>query len=251
MKRRNFIGSTLAVSALSAGTSLGLKSAESENELYELRTYHIRFLASASSLITYLQEVLQVEYEKIGATHFQIFREYGMNEPQKLWVLIAYPNSSTYIKAQQLTYQEDFVAKAATYNDVRQNVPIFTKFESCLLLAIDGIKQLIKPADDTGLYEIRFYEGHNEDATRRKIEMFNVEELALFEKVGLNSIFFGDMISGPNRPCLVYMLGFKDMEERNERWSVFGNHPEWKKMLNDPKYAETVSNIIKIFLLPL
>lgn len=80
--------------------------------------------------------------------------------------------------------------------------------------------------------------------------MFNVEELALFYKTGLNPVFFGEMIIGPNRPTLVYMLQFKDMEERDKNWQTFINHPEWKAMSAKPEYANSVSNIKRSFLTP-
>ena len=80
--------------------------------------------------------------------------------------------------------------------------------------------------------------------------MFNDEEIPLFLKVKLNPVFFGDMIIGPYRPCLTYMLNFKDMAERDANWQTFVQHPEWKVMSAKKEYANTVSNIRKIFLTP-
>ena len=81
--------------------------------------------------------------------------------------------------------------------------------------------------------------------------MFNVEELPLFDKVGLYPIFFGDMIAGPYRPSLVYMLNFTDMEQRDEHWAKFLKHPEWETMKGMKEYANTVSNIRREFLVPM
>jgi hypothetical protein len=46
------------------------------------------------------------------------------------------------------------------------------------------------------------------------------------------------------------MVGFRDMAERDANWSKFGSSEEWKKMSSKPEYADTVSNIHKIFLTP-
>ncbi len=110
--------------------------------------------------------------------------------------------------------------------------------------------EVANPGPEAGLFELRTYEGYSEDATRRKIKMFNVEEIDLFHETGLHPVFFGNMISGPHRPALVYMLHFKDMEERNANWSKFGPHPKWRAMVVKEEYANSVSNIRKSFLVP-
>ena len=62
--------------------------------------------------------------------------------------------------------------------------------------------------------------------------------------------FFGETIIGPMMPNLTYMLVFEDLNERDERWGVFGSSPEWKKLRSDPRYKDTVSNITDIILRP-
>jgi len=51
-------------------------------------------------------------------------------------------------------------------------------------------------------------------------------------------------------PKLVYMLGFKDLAERDENWKRFVASPAWKKLSKDPRYAGTVSTITDIILSP-
>lgn len=78
--------------------------------------------------------------------------------------------------------------------------------------------------------------------------MFNDEEIDLFPKVGLNHVFYGKMLSGPYRPCLVYMLRFTDMEAHGAAWKAFGQAPEWNETKVIPEYANTISNIRNVFL---
>ena len=68
---------------------------------------------------------------------------------------------------------------------VLEHVP-GARIESSLLTAIDGMPKLDKP--DTSkprLLNLRIYESHNERAGKKKIEMFNKGELAIFRRVGL------------------------------------------------------------------
>jgi len=81
--------------------------------------------------------------------------------------------------------------------------------------------------------------------------MFNEGgELALFRKVGMNPVFFGQRLAGTRMPNLTYMLGFDDEAAQKAAWGRFLAHPEWKKMRSDPKYKDTVSKITNIVLKP-
>lgn len=106
------------------------------------------------------------------------------------------------------------------------------------------------PDKSRGLLELRTYESYNEDAARRKIAMFNDEEINLFDKVGLQTVFFSKILAGKMMPALMYMLWFKDMGERDANWKKFSDSPEWKAMSGKPIYADTVSKVHKKFLTP-
>jgi hypothetical protein len=40
------------------------------------------------------------------------------------------------------------------------------------------------------------------------------------------------------------------MEDRDKGWTAFSADPDWKKLSADPQYANSVSNILKTFLVP-
>jgi hypothetical protein len=63
-------------------------------------------------------------------------------------------------------------------------------------------------------------------------------------------VFFGQMMIGKNVPNLTYMITFDDMKAHDDNWKKFIDHPDWKKLSADPKYADTVSKIIRTFLKP-
>jgi hypothetical protein len=128
---------------------------------------------------------------------------------------------------------------------------VYNRFTTSFLIAFDGLPKLIKPKEATQLFELRTYEGYSEDAVRRKVDMFNKEEFSIFDATGLNSVFFGEQISGPLMPALTYMLAFESMEERNINWEKFSKNSEWKRVSILKKYSNTVSDIKRVFLKPL
>lgn len=236
-------------------TSFGYESEmlknKGEKELYEIRTYEIKLGSDQQILIDYLKNVLQPTLKRVGANHFMMFNELGNSNPTKLWVIISYPNSQIYMDAQNLDADPQYKKAASDYNTLSQDDRVYNRFTSSLLLAFDGMPNMLDPINGASLFELRTYEGYSEDAVRRKIDMFNIEEIDLFLKTNLHPVFFGEMIIGPHRPCLTYMLNFKDMEEHDASWKTFVDHPEWKVMSAKKEYANSVSNIRKVFLNPL
>jgi len=259
MKRRKFIQSTVIASAVATALPFSNATSQelpfidsvSEKELYELRTYELRFGGNQKLLIDYLYKVFHPALKRIGVNHFMIFEELGNSNPTKLRVLISYPNISVYLRAQNLFSDSNYATEAEGYHNLSPEQAIYDRFSSSLLLAFDGMPKIIDSVEGASLYELRTYEGFSEDAVKRKIKMFNKEEIQLFLKTNLHPVFFGEMIAGPYRPCLTYMLNFKDMEEHDSSWENFINHPEWKVMSTKEEYANTVSNIRKVFLKPI
>ena len=80
--------------------------------------------------------------------------------------------------------------------------------------------------------------------------MFNDSEFDIFDEVDLPMVFFGSNIAGENMPCLTYMLAFRDLESHKKAWASFLDHPEWKRIVALEEYANTVDNIIRVFLKP-
>jgi hypothetical protein len=250
MKRRNFI----ATSALAGITPLAFGSSStqgpSENQsLIEWRAYSIKFGGDMEPLKTFLNEIYRPALLQKGITQFHLFRDYGLEEPVKLYVLIEYPNASSYASTLTMTNDTEYQQQAANYNQIPIEQSIYSRFESWLLLGFEGFPTMADQKDSSELFELRTYEGYSEDAVRRKILMFNKEEIDLFLRVNLHPVFFGEMVAGPYRPCLTYMLQFKDMTERDANWKDFVDHPDWKKMVALPEYAHTVSNIRRQFLI--
>ena len=253
MKRRKFIYAAAASGALPFATYGQARGTSplAGRELYEIRTYETKFGGNQNMLKEYLTQILGKSLKRLGATNYMVFTELGNSDPANLWVLIAYPDAATFMKAQTLQSDPDYTTLASDYNALTKEQALYNRYASSLLLAFDGMPKMMAPVDGASLFELRTYEGFSEDAVSRKIKMFNDEEIDLFLNVGLHPVFFGEMIIGPFRPSLTYMLNFKDMDEHDARWKAFGESPEWKAMNSKVIYADSVSNIRKVFLKPL
>ena len=250
MKRRAFCSAALTASALplTQASASSNPSLATQKELYEIRIYDMKFGVNAQPVIQYLKEVLQPTFKAAGAKQFLLFDEISNQLPRRIWGLISYPDAATYLQAQTLDSNAPYQEAAKAYRAL-ESVP-FNRFESWLLHAFDGLPQMEQLVENASVFEIRTYEGYNEDAVRRKIAMFNDEELPLFYKVKLNPVFFGEMIAGPYRPALTYMLNYESMDAHGQAWKAFLSSPEWNAMKSLPKYANTVSNIRNTFLKP-
>jgi hypothetical protein len=253
MRRRKFIeNAALTSTALLLGQSaLAGANKAVKKELYEWREYEIRFGSSQATLHEYLEKSFIPALNKFGVKTVGVFKEIGKTEPAKVYVLIAYPSFEEYLSINASVKKDDtFLKSSEVWNKVPAEKPIFTRINTSLLVAFDGMPILKVPAKEPRIFEVRTYEGYNEDAVTRKVKMFNEEEFSIFDRTKLTPVFFGEAIAGANLPCLTYMITFKNMEERDKNWAAFGADADWKKISNDPKYANTVSNIRRVFLEP-
>ena len=80
--------------------------------------------------------------------------------------------------------------------------------------------------------------------------MFEQGEAAIFRKVGMATILFGQaVLVGRNLPKISYMLAYDDLAARDRLWSAFSADPEWQKLraqpgLSDPEIVSGITNAI-------
>lgn len=238
----------LTLMAFMGLTAMNGQVTSASKELVELRTYEVKTGAKMNVLVDYLKDVLTPALKSKGATEVALFNEYGNAEPRKLYLMVAYPTSEVFINSQELHKDPSYKQAAASYNGIGIENTLYNRIESMLLLSFDALPKMDPLNPDSTLFELRTYESYSEDANRRKIDMFNHEELELFYEVGLHPVFFGEQIIGAQRPCLTYMIQFKDMEEHDANWKKFIDAPAWKEMSSKAIYADTATKIHKVFL---
>jgi hypothetical protein len=258
MKRRDFLRtSSLAGGAVLAGWQGSAVGAQAgQREFYELRTYEMPTGNRKAVLNEYLQKALLPGLTRIGAGPVGVFSVVSGANALELFVLIPYPTLDAFLSApEKLAADAEYKAAAAAYFGTSIDNPAYTRYESTLLRAFSHIPKLRVPAETAAnkprIFELRVYESHNETAALKKIEMFNEGgEIALFDRIGLRSVFFGQTLIGRRQPNLVYLTVHADMAAREATWETFRNSPDWKKLSGDPQFANTVSATTVVFLRP-
>jgi hypothetical protein len=254
MQRRRFVKtSLLAASAISAKVLPlgGPTDPAGKKSLYELREYEAHFGTNENDLHTYLEKALIPALNRFGVNHVGVFKELGKSDPAKIYLLIAYPSwDDLPVINTQLKTDPEFRRASAVYDQLPAEKFPYTRYKTKLMIAFDNQPQMIIPAKGSKIFELRTYEGYNEDALRRKMKMFNDEEFTIFDRTKLNRVFFGEVIAGNDMPCLTYMISFASMDEHDRNWAAFGADPDWQRISKAPEYANSVSRITKIFLEP-
>lgn len=253
MERRSFLKKSVAVAgtALASGTLSAAQPQPADTEIYELKVYQLSGGGGVNQLRNYYKDAVIPFLTKYGAKA-GAFAEYSKEEPPKVYLLHAHQNPATYWESVQgMKTDPAFLTASKSYASLPAIQPVFERYETLLMEAFAGLPRHQTPPADRGLFELRIYESYNEDAFRRKVKMFNDEELPLFEKVGLHPLFFGEMFAGKYMPALLYMLWFRNMEERDANWKKFSASEEWNTMKDKEIYANTVSKVRRIFLTPL
>ncbi len=253
MERRSFLKKSAAAAgtAITAGTLTAARVQSSLRDVYELRIYQLSGGGGVNQLRNYYKEAVIPFLEKRGAK-VGAFSEYSKQEPPKIYILHAHKSPEDYWKSiHEMKTDPIFLQAAKSYTDLPASQPVFERYETLLMEAFAGLPHLKMPSKNRSLFELRIYESYNEDAFIRKVKMFNEDELPVFEQVGLHPLFFGELIAGSYMPALVYMLWFQDMEERDENWKKFGKSDKWNAIRVKEEYADTVSKVRRIFLIPL
>ena len=222
-------------------------------EYYEIRTYEMKFRGNVNLLENYLSKALIPALNKYGVSKVGVFKDLGKPEPVVVVVAIPFASLSSY-EGYKTALENGATYQAASKNyfeAVGLDKPLFDKMSTTLAKGFKESPKLIIPkTNPERIYEWRTYESYNEDALKRKIAMFNEEELKIFDNVGLHRTFFGEVLAGEFAPSLTYMIGFSNMEERDANWAKFSADADWKRISTDPKYSNSHSKTIRRFLVP-
>jgi hypothetical protein len=260
MKRRAFLKSSLAASGLAGFSSMSAAlSAESDQprEFYELRLYHLRRGPKQAMFDEFYRAAAIPAMNRSGIGPVGVFQVmFGPDSPT-MYVLLPHKSMETFSTATDRVRADPEYQKAgAPFINAPATDPVYTRVESSLMIAFSGLPKLELPGAAAGnqprIFELRTYESHSKRANKKKIEMFNTGEIAIFRRTGLRPVFFGETLVGPKMPSLTYLLAFENMAAREKNWSAFASDPEWKTLSSKAGYtdAEIVSNISNVLLRP-
>jgi len=265
MKRRTFLAASLTASSLikvSRSESLAASFSASDTiigpdtpkpEYYELRLYHLRRGAKVKVVNDFFREVALPAMSRNGIGPVGFFDVMIGPDNPTLYMLIPHKSLDSFATATaRVTLDAEYQKAGAGFLNLPASDPAYVRVESSLLVAFDSIPKLEVPQNKPRIFELRTYESHSKKANKKKIEMFNIGEIAIFRRAGLQPVFFGETLIGTKLPNLAYMLTYPDMATRDKNWAAFAADPEWKKLSTTPGYtdAEIVTNTNSLFLRP-
>jgi len=239
----------------SAGIAALPLSAQQHNAWFELRYIRMRTGAQTGRTSDFLSKYYLPCAERLNIGPIGCFSAMIGEESPFFLVVTSYPSAAAFAAGQErMASDKDFQKGFDEYNSMEELS--YIRMENALLRAFDSVPAIaIQPAGERPLrvFELRTYESNNLKAAARKIKMFNDGEAAIFQRLGMAPVFFGETVVGRNLPNLTYMLSFDSMSARDKLWGAFGSDPEWQKLRAQPGYSdpEIVSNISNTILRPL
>lgn len=258
MKRREFLKTSMAA-ASAAGLTSALNTPAAEaggnpaREFYELRLYHLRRGAKQKLFDDFYREAAIPAMNRQGIASVGVFSVMTGPDSPTMYVLLPHKSIESFVTANDRVRSDpDYQKAGAEFINAAATDPAYVRVESSLLAAFESIPRLEAPEKKGRIFELRTYESHSKKANKKKIEMFNKGEIAIFRRTGLTPVFFGETLIGTKLPNLTYMLTFENMAAHDKNWGVFASDPEWKKLSSTPGYTdpEIVTNISNVFLRP-
>ncbi len=247
----------LLLITLSVGFSQG--SSNSKNrEYYQLKVYSFSTDSQIATTDSYLKNAFIPALKRSGIAHVGVFKPRPLDSltPKKTYVLIPFVNF------EQFEALDDMLAKDTAYLEAGKayltaahDQPPYERISSTLLKAFPEMPQMIPSALNGNradrVYELRSYESATEALNLKKVDMFNAGgEVPLFARLGFNTVFCAEVLSGAQMPNLMYLTTFKDQQSRDDHWKAFFDSPEWTLLKDIPKYQNTVSHNEQLFLYP-
>lgn len=255
MKRSAFLKSTAAVTGI-IGMSRIVPNAEAADatalEYVEIRKYTLNSTAKQAILDAYLRDAAIPALNRLGIRNVGVFMPSEATEPPVVYVVLRHASLDQLAKSTELLADAALAQKGAEYLDAPATDAVYERVESWLTKGIEGMPAMTPPAKGCQVYQLRIYESHSEKAAKKKVEMFNLGELAIFKRCGLNPVFFGETIIGPLMPNLTYMVAFSDVAAKEQAWGTFRVDPDWVKLKSTPGFEDKaiVSRITNIVLVP-
>lgn len=217
---------------------------------YQIIVYHLKNDVQIKSVDQYLASAYLPALHKAGINKVGVFKPLANDTAadKKIYVLIPMKKIDQIDQIEDAIWADaDHDKNGAPYLNTAFNQPAFQRKESMLVKAFEKMPDFSVPKLSgtvaEKIYEFRSYEGSTEKLYRSKVDMFNAGgEVALFERLQFNAVFYGSVLSGAQMPNLVYMTSFNNQAERDAKWKVFSADPEWKTLSAMPKYLNTVSH---------
>ena len=251
MKRRAFLsaGAVLGISPVAGMLSSKQTAIQEKQQYFEWIRYHLPLGNRQRWVQDYYRDVAIPALNRAGINNIGVFTvRHGTNEPT-LHVIIPHPTlDSIETVNDKLLEDKSFVENGSRFLSSPTNEMAFVSMEKTIMKAFTHLPEMLIPKQKqenrSRIFQVRVYEAPSLTALKRKIHMFNEGgEIAIFQKVGLQPILFGETIAGNMMPNLMYIMAFDDFTDMTRGWDRFRVDPDWIRLRDDPYYADTVSRI--------
>ena len=251
MKKSDFpkiVFSLMAVLLLCSVSAVTFAAPPESQMYYELKIYRLPDPAKNAVFDKYLKDAFIPAMHKAGITKIGVFKPVESDTAfgKMVYVFIPYETMDQYNQV-LVKLESDPVYKNAgkEFLDAPYNDAPFTRYESIFMKAFAFMPKYktytyTTPPSER-IYELRSYGSWTEEKATKKIHMFNEGgEMAIFEKIGSNAVFYGQVLFGSLKPRLMYMTTYSDMNSQKEHWAAFSKHPDWQALRAMEVYANTV-----------
>lgn len=248
----------VVLSLLLLGNFTQLRAGGTGKEYYQIKIYTLGSNEQVAQVDAFLEQAYLPALKRMGISKVGVFKQVGIDTTKTKEVYVFIPLSSLELLntlERRLCADPKFLKDGASYLNLTFDQPAYRRMESVVLSAFKMMPRFkvpsLKGIQSERIYELRSYEAATEKLYRKKVEMFNEGgEVALFNRLGFNAVFYGEVLAGSKMPNLMYMTSFDNMESRDAHWKTFVADPEWKRLSALPEYQHTVSKADIILLHP-
>lgn len=227
-----------------------------DRSFYQIKIYHLKDVDQVRRMHQFLRQAYLPAMHKAGVAQVGVFEpvESDTTAGHRIYLLIPFSSLEQFATLdQKLGKDKTYSQVGRAYLEAVHDNPPYERIESILLQAFSGMPSMqtpdLKTPASQQIYELRSYESATENIYQNKVQMFNEGgEIEIFDRLGFNPVFYGEVLSGSHMPNLMYMTSFEDMASRNKHWEAFRGDAAWEKLSADPNYQNNVSKS-DIFLL--
>ena len=246
----------LSIVALFSIAITSMETAQAADQsFYQIKIYHLKTQAQEDLLDNYFKNAYLPALRRAGIKQIGVFKPNVKDTADvQIYVFIPFSKLDQLGKlGDALLSDKKYQADGKEYLDAEYNKAPYTRVESIILKAFAGMPQPGVPnltaAKADRIYELRSYEAATEKLSKNKIKQFNeAGEITIFKNLNFNAVFYGEVISGPKMPNLMYMTTFNNKTEHDKLWVDFNK--EYAPIRVLPEYQHNVSKNTITFLHP-
>ncbi|WP_236980277.1 NIPSNAP family protein [Membranihabitans maritimus] len=228
-----------------------------KRDLFEIKIYHIERPEQETVLDQYLEKAFIPAMHRAGVDHIGVFKPVPSDPTfgKVIYVFSPYKSLSHKMKVdQKVKNDKEYLSEGESYITASPERAPYQRIETILLQAFEGMRGYKLPdlnnPKSKRVYELRSYESATEERFANKVHMFNNGEIDIFERLGFNAVFYGEVIAGSKMPNLMYMTTFEDLDSEKMHWDAFRADDQWNKMKVMEQYQNNVSGSDIMLLTP-